>query len=207
MRFQFTPIPSLPRLAWCALISKGNEIIQVHHGPWVETGETYFFEGAWDGEFEAVGFGDSMTLVGSGGLLQEEEPLFAAPTDMSVGLTSMRVEDTLLISNSTVFALVMAGDKPDINYPDYYFDIVHMRRWGLRRLSAAMPTHRASCFSIHQWENFVVSPDLRIRAQQKPRAPRPVYCPRVLGQWFDGIRFYAAASSPRRSRRTWAGLR
>ena len=30
---------------------------------------------------------------------------------------------------------------------------------------------------------------------------------RVLGQWFDGIRFYAAASSPRRSRRTWAGLR
>ena len=34
-----------------------------------------------------------------------------------------------------------------------------------------------------------------------------LYCPRVLGQWFDGIRFYAAASSPTRSRRTWAGLR
>ena len=34
-----------------------------------------------------------------------------------------------------------------------------------------------------------------------------IYCPRVLGQWFDGIRFYAAASSPTRSRRTWAGLR
>ena len=29
-----------------------------------------------------------------------------------------------------------------------------------------------------------------------------VYRLRVLGQWFDGIRFYAAASSPRRSRRT-----
>ena len=34
-----------------------------------------------------------------------------------------------------------------------------------------------------------------------------MYRLRVLGQWFDGIRFYAAASSPRRSRRTWAGLR
>ena len=34
-----------------------------------------------------------------------------------------------------------------------------------------------------------------------------LYRLRVLGQWFDGIRFYAAASSPRRSRRTWAGLR
>ena len=34
-----------------------------------------------------------------------------------------------------------------------------------------------------------------------------VYRLRVLGQWFDGIRFYAAASSPRRSRRTRVGLR
>ena len=34
-----------------------------------------------------------------------------------------------------------------------------------------------------------------------------LYRLRVVGQWFDGIRFYAAASSPRRSRRTWAGLR
>ena len=29
-----------------------------------------------------------------------------------------------------------------------------------------------------------------------------MYRPRVLGQWCDGIRFYAAASSPTRSRRT-----
>ena len=32
-----------------------------------------------------------------------------------------------------------------------------------------------------------------------------VYRLRVLGQWFDGIRIYAAASSPTRSRRTCAG--
>ena len=34
-----------------------------------------------------------------------------------------------------------------------------------------------------------------------------LYRPRVLGQWFDGNHVYAAASSPPRSRRTWAGLR
>ena len=39
------------------------------------------------------------------------------------------------------------------------------------------------------------------------RVSELMYRLRVLGQWFDGIRFYAAASSPRRSRRTWAGLR
>ena len=34
-----------------------------------------------------------------------------------------------------------------------------------------------------------------------------VYRPRILGQWFEGHHFYAAASSPSKSRRTWAGLR
>ena len=48
---------------------------------------------------------------------------------------------------------------------------------------------------------------LWIRDVKKAVVSSMVYCPRVLGQWFDGIRFYAAASSPRRSRRTWAGLR
>ena len=34
-----------------------------------------------------------------------------------------------------------------------------------------------------------------------------LYRPGVLGQWFDGIRSYATASSRTRSCRTWAGLR
>ena len=41
----------------------------------------------------------------------------------------------------------------------------------------------------------------------KSRLEHHVYRPRILGQWFDGIRIYAAASSPPRSRRTRAGLR
>ena len=45
------------------------------------------------------------------------------------------------------------------------------------------------------------------RAFPKPLLLSLLYRPRILGQWFDGIRFYAAASSPTRSRRTWAGLR
>ena len=41
-----------------------------------------------------------------------------------------------------------------------------------------------------------------VRQRCGTRKPSPgMYRPRVLGQWFDGIRFYAAASSPTRSRR------
>ncbi len=39
------------------------------------------------------------------------------------------------------------------------------------------------------------------------RRPPEEYRPRILGQWFEGHHFYAAASSSSKSRRTWAGLR
>ena len=53
------------------------------------------------------------------------------------------------------------------------------------------------------WLNLglgLVDAELATTNEALPRIP-PLYRPRVLGQWFDGIRFYAAASSPTRSRR------
>ena len=173
MEFQFVPIATLPRLVWCARLSKVNRVIEVFHGPWVETREARFFEGAWDGDFEVGEFERSTSLIGSGGFLQEGVPVFAAPTDMYVGLTTVRVEDALFVSNSTVFALAMAGDKPDVDYPDYYFDMIHLRRWGFRKLSIDLPTDSGNRLSIHQWENFVVRPDLSLECQRKPLAPKP----------------------------------
>ena len=51
-----------------------------------------------------------------------------------------------------------------------------------------------------EWRFYVLS--TAVLNQQLPNQKSIVYRPRVLGQWFDGIRFYAAASSPTRSRRT-----
>ena len=56
-------------------------------------------------------------------------------------------------------------------------------------------------------ENFQALSLMQARYRERVKCIYIVYRLRVLGQWFDGIRFYAAASSPRRSRRTWAGLR
>jgi len=44
-------------------------------------------------------------------------------------------------------------------------------------------------------------------ADEKKQEKLELYRPRILGQCCDGNRVYAAASSPTRSRRTWAGLR
>ena len=83
--------------------------------------------------------------------------------------------------------------------------------WEPARFQFAVPLGQA--WRLTQDERYLEALRQQISSfvQQNPHPMgvhwSSVYCPRVLGQWFDGIRFYAAASSPTRSRRTWAGLR
>ena len=79
-----------------------------------------------------------------------------------------------------------------------------------QRLNQVLDTHAFDAFVEAQCAPFYAAtvgrpsllPGTYFRPQACGREPRRVYRPRVLGQWFDGIRFYAAASSPTRSRRT-----
>ena len=82
MKLEFELIASLPRLAWCARVRQGEDVVLVRHGPWVETSEDCFFEGAWDGPFESRGFDEAVMLAGSGGRLIQGAIIFAAPTHM-----------------------------------------------------------------------------------------------------------------------------
>ena len=65
MKFHFECVPALPKLAWGARLRKGEPVIRVLHGPQVEIRESCFFEGAWDGPFEAFGFDEASTVAGS----------------------------------------------------------------------------------------------------------------------------------------------
>jgi len=66
MKFQFTKLDHLPRLSWCAILQYGEDAVQVFHGPWVETGESLFVEGAWDGDFGEYSFDTSEVFMGLG---------------------------------------------------------------------------------------------------------------------------------------------
>ena len=70
--------------------------------------------------------------------------------------------------------------------------------------------HSCSCVETEPWigsHDCALGSRRSCLPQSSLKRSTRLYCPRVLGQWFDGIRFYAGASSPTRSRRTWAGLR
>ena len=82
------------------------------------------------------------------------------------------------------------------------------RRMGPMRIVEVLEGHQFVCQVRRRPEQQLIHAFSSQRADQPfDKRMRQLYCPRVLGQWFDGIRFYAAASSPTRSRRTWAGLR
>jgi len=79
MKIEFQLISSLPRLAWCASLRKNEGVVRILHGPWVETRNDCFFEGARDGPFETYRFDQASMLAGSGGRMLDEAILFASP--------------------------------------------------------------------------------------------------------------------------------
>jgi hypothetical protein len=154
MHFDFRRFEELPRLAWCARLAKGKEGVQVFHGPWLETGPGFFVDGAWDGPFEERGFDRAVTFTGSGGLITPRGVLFCPATHNLERLFAIRVRSELYVSNSLVFVLTQAGEKLDLDHPDYFFDLLDHYRTGLSvrdkrlRTDSGNPVHLYDCDSM-----------------------------------------------------------
>ena len=69
MRLEYRCNPRLPKLAWCAEVDLAARTVMVNHGPAVETRDTFFIEGAWNGEFAAGEFSQTECVFGSGGVI------------------------------------------------------------------------------------------------------------------------------------------
>lgn len=172
MRFHYHPNPELPRLAWCAHLTKGSETIVVHHGPWVETRADRFFEGAWNGSFEEGRFDVADTFAGTGGILTEEGVLFASPTHPFERIYSVRVGRQLVVANSWTFLLVSIDDQPDIDHADYFFDLQHNFR-GFQRVPSRLHTENGRSVSLVDARNMLVTAGLDVRYANKIRPPEP----------------------------------
>src|SRR6185503_13245895 len=112
MRLSFRQIDALPRLAWCATLVEGHDTVEVLHGPWVETADGFFCEGAWSGPFASREI-DSNILMGSGARVMGDTLMVSAPNHTLERLFVLRKRRTLLISNSFAFTLARAEDNVD----------------------------------------------------------------------------------------------
>lgn len=201
MRFDYRPNPDLPRLAWCAHLTRDDDAIVVHHGPWVETREDCFFEGAWNGPFTAGGFENADMLLGTGAKITETGPVFAAPSHPVERIYSVHLPDALIVSNSLVFLLVAADDQPDPTYADYFFDWWRNLR-GATRTSLFLRTYRGRRVQVDDGCNLRITPDLAIERQLRKRSASPQSYEQLIGLLQDTVdAIVDNAASPERRQR------
>ena len=168
-RFEFRSIPSIPRLAWCARVSRGHMVV-VEHGPWVETRGHFFVEGAWSGDFAEGDFARSVALLGSGARLAGSTVAFSTTTHTMERLQSVRVGNELFVSNSLAYLLLATDDSLDPSYRLYEHDFFTFLR-GYDRATRFITTRQGRTIQLHYHETFTVDSDLAITLERPPQPP------------------------------------
>ena len=165
MRLIFRHTASLPKLAWCARLVKGQETTEVFHGPWVETADDFFCEGAWSGPFVAHEL-DTNILAGSGGRIVGKTLLVAAPSHTLERLFLLRNRDTLLVSNSFAFVLACANDHVDPRSLLYSVRLASIVD-GLRGYARSLRTLNGNTLRLYYHCNLLIDSRLRVIEQPK----------------------------------------
>ena len=184
MRFDFRRHDSLPRLAWCARLERGSTEVRVDHGPWVETRDGFFFEGAWNRPYEEAHPSQADACFGSGAELAGDSVRFVAPTHMLERLHAVEVGDSLWISNSLVFVLAASGEQLDERNRSYHFDLMTNMR-GYRRYVPSVRLKSGRQLRVFFHANLLVGSDLRIRVEPKT-------LPAPFGSYDDYVEYVRA---------------
>lgn len=169
MKLKYERVDSLPRLAWCAEITKGSEECKVIHGPWVETRRDFFVEGAWDGPFEEGAIDQTHLLMGSGGRIVGEEVVFATACHTLERLFVFMRDGRVVISPSLGFLLTRTGENLDLRHIPYQTDLL--------RLVLRMKNHVGSvrlaggkAIMVVHYRNIIFNRDGDLRIQLKTKS-------------------------------------
>jgi hypothetical protein len=207
MRFEFVPCATIPRLAWCAQLRRGEDVARIYHGPWVETRDGWFVEGAWTGEFERGELDTARFNLGTGGVLRAGRAVFCTQSDMIERLYALRSEPGLYLSNSLVFLLGMTGEELDPCFPFYYYALRAYNSDGIWRKRKTIHTRSRRRVELHDHCQLAVDQDLRMERIEKPAVQRPASFEEYVALLQDvlaGVLENAAAAGRRHAR--YSGL-
>lgn len=200
MKIVYQTDAKLPRLAWCAEYETGSHTVQVRHGPWVETFDDWFCEGAWDGDFSHAGFADAVTCMGTGAVVAADSVRFLAPSHPYKCLLSVQLGRRIFVSNSLPFVLAATGLRPDFEHTNYYEDLRSCYAKGFAPMPSQIQMEGGIPVRIHQCCSLLLSPNHRerfFRAQPEEPVDFVDYRDRLVTM-LGGLRENAA--DPRRGR-------
>jgi hypothetical protein len=205
MAFEFDRDESLPRLAWCARIVRGEKTATVRHGPWVETWVAGFFEGAWNGSLAEGRPSEATACFGSGAEATTNGIRFVTPTHMLERIHLVRLDDAVVVSNSLPFVLAEIGDDVDSRYKYYHFDLMTNMR-GYRRHLPGIRLRSGRQLRVFFHCNVLVDSSLAVTVQQKELPPSFTSYEHYLGYLRETVRSVDANARDSRRGRAYAPL-
>lgn len=170
MQFEYHPIDSLPRLAWCAVVSRGRDAIAIYHGPWVETRDSFFTDGAWDGEFEQGQIHRGLHSMGFGARCVENRAVFCCPCHPMERLHLVESSQALFLSPSLIFVLAMSNRSLDIQYPYYHADFISFVS-GIERHLGAIPLAGGGRLRVYHYRDLWIDRNLGVDIRHKAVPP------------------------------------
>lgn len=137
MRLIATCDSSLPPLAWCVRLGRGD--VELLCGASVDVRDDAFFEGAWAGDVDSWDFAMADDVFGSGGRIIGEDLIIVTPSHTLERIQYIQHGAETLISNSLVFLLRAAGASLDPEYAGYATDFAGIIRDGIRAFDTVIP--------------------------------------------------------------------
>jgi hypothetical protein len=173
VEFRYHEVATLPRLAWCARVTAGDDVVPVFHGPRVETSASGFIEGAWNGAFEAFDLARATVICGTAGAAAQDEVRFHASTDQHGVLFSVRRGSALFVSNSPAFVLAVSGEAPDPIYPFYAYDLLAIFRQGLHCPDGRLRLRSGKALHVHYTTVIRLNQHGEVRFEPQPLCAPP----------------------------------
>lgn len=127
---------SLPPLAYCVRVSGRSATLL--HGSMVATGDDFFHDGAWAGDYGAADF-DAAFNCGTGGRVVGHVLRLVTP-EIPVECLYVSIDDgRVLASNSMSFLMEVLDDSLDVDHMRYRDEMLAVE-WGVRRSDVRLPT-------------------------------------------------------------------